>query len=238
MKKQFLFNIIVAALISVLIYPGSLAAAPYKRMLLSVGTSQVVGAKDASIEKVSTNVNSNNGQSNIPVVAKKITSTKTYSSIVKANSASKEPLSSNALSLMANTLSIPSLGLSAPLIDVGLTSEGAIAVPDGMQVGRWNGSSKPGMPGLTFLDGHTPGALSGLSGISVNQIFNVHYSGQDLRYKVVFIETVPLANVDMSKSLRVYGGATEGINLMTCAGVYENALGTYNQRLIVYSVRI
>lgn len=236
MKKQFLLNIVLAALISGLVYPGDLAAAPYKPMSTSVSASQAfVGSKDVS---VSSDSKSDNSQSLSELVAKTIASIKAYGLTIKTNNAVKEPLSSGAPALVGNVLAIPSLGLRAPLVDVGTTNKGAIDVPGGMQVGHWNGSAQPGMPGLAFLDGHTPGVLSSLSRVSVNQIFNVHYNGQDLRYKVVFIETIPLANVDMSKSLRVYGGAVEGINLMTCAGVYEASLGTYNQRLIVYSVRI
>lgn len=235
MRKQFLFNIVVAALTSVLIYPGSLAAAPYKRMSSSVGASQVL-SKDTSAEKISTG--SKNNQPTAVVAARTISSTKVYGSTVQTNNTPKESVPSEVSSLTGDTLTIPSLGISAPLTDVGLTSEGAVAVPAGMQVGHWNGSAKPGTRGLAFLDGHTPGVFSGLTGISAGHIFNVHYNGQDLLYKVVFTEIVPLASVNMSKALRVYGGAAEGINLMTCAGMYDASLGTYNQRLIVYSVRI
>lgn len=138
----------------------------------------------------------------------------------------------------SNRISIPSIGLDSAYTDVGLTSAGAIDVPATV-VGRWNGSAAPGAPGAGFYDGHTPGIFSGLAGLSSGA--NITITGADdtsYIYRVVHREIIALSNVDMRSVLSVYGGASEGVNLMTCAGTYVPSLGTYDARLIIYAVRI
>jgi sortase (surface protein transpeptidase) len=132
---------------------------------------------------------------------------------------------------------IPSIGLNSQYVSVGLASNGAIDVHPSL-VGVWNGSAQPGSAGASFFDGHTPGALSALARISNGAQISVQKAnGQIFNYTVVFRETVALGSVDMRKALTVYGGASEGLNIMTCAGTYVPSMGTTDQRLIVYAVR-
>lgn len=135
-----------------------------------------------------------------------------------------------------NTLTIPSLGFSGSIADVGLTSGNAIDVP-ARQVGYWTGSSRPGTPGAAFLDGHVDGVFAKLSQLQVGHTFSVTYGGQIFRYSVVHTETVQLAGIDMNRALSTYNGAAEGLNIMTCAGTYLPSMGTYDQRFVVYAVR-
>lgn len=134
-------------------------------------------------------------------------------------------------------LVIPSIGLNSQLVSVGLTGAGAVDVHPSL-AGWWNGSAQPGTPGAAFIDGHSPGVLSPLTNIGTGAHISVNKAdGQVYNYTVVFRETVALSSVDMRKALSVYGGAAEGLNLMTCAGTYIPSLGTTDQRLIVYAVR-
>lgn len=134
-------------------------------------------------------------------------------------------------------LTIPSLGLNSPFVTVGLASNGAVDVHPSL-VGWWNGSASIGTRGAAFLDGHSPGVLSSLANISTGATISVQKAnGEAYNYTVVYRETVPLSSVDMRKALSVYGGASEGLNLMTCAGTYIPSMGTTDQRLIVYAVR-
>lgn len=135
-------------------------------------------------------------------------------------------------------LSISSIGLVAPIVDVGVTVTNNIDVPAGKQVGRWIGAATPGVPGAVFLDGHVDGVFAGLSHVTTGQTFSIMYGGQTFTYRIVAKETVPLAGIDMNRALSVYGGASEGLNIMTCAGSYVPSMGTYDQRLVVYAVRI
>jgi LPXTG-site transpeptidase (sortase) family protein len=136
-----------------------------------------------------------------------------------------------------NSLSIASIGFQAPIVDVGVTADNAIDVP-ATKVGRWIGSAQPGMPGAVFLDGHVDGVFTRLNKLAVGQTISMVYGGQTFRYQVVFTEVVSLAGIDMSRSLSVYGGNSEGLNIMTCAGTYIPSAGTYDKRLVVYAVRV
>lgn len=136
-----------------------------------------------------------------------------------------------------DTVSIPSLGFSSRYVGVGLTSSGNIDV-DPHLVGWWNGSATPGTTGAVFLDGHIAGVFRKLPGIRVGDTITIsRANGEKYNYAVSYRETVPLQDVNMKKALTVYGGASEGLNLMTCAGSYDATLGTNNERLIVYAVR-
>lgn len=139
--------------------------------------------------------------------------------------------------IRGNTLTVPSIGLAAPIVNVGVTATNNIDVPAGLQVGRWTGSAVPGAPGAVFLDGHVDGVFARLSRVAVGQTLSVSYAGQQFAYRVVHKEVVPLAGIDMNRALSTYGGAPEGLNIMTCAGSYVPATGTYDRRLIVYTVR-
>ena len=140
--------------------------------------------------------------------------------------------------IKGNSISIPSIGFQAPIVEVGLTAGNAIDVPSGMQVGHWNGSARPGSLGAAFLDGHVDGIFARLSRLVVGQTLSVNYDNQTFAYRVVYTEVVLLDGIDMNKALSVYGGASEGLNMMTCAGNYMPSAGTYDKRLVVYAIRI
>jgi sortase (surface protein transpeptidase) len=134
-------------------------------------------------------------------------------------------------------LSIASIGLSSRFITVGLTSTNAIDVHPSL-VGWWNGSATPGSLGAAFLDGHNPGVFSALPSIKEGALITItKASGETFTYTVVHIETVMLAGINMRAALSTYGGAREGLNLMTCVGAYNAQTDTTDQRLVVYAVR-
>jgi uncharacterized membrane protein len=134
-------------------------------------------------------------------------------------------------------VTIPSIGLSSRYVAIGLTASNAIDVHPSF-VGRWNGSAEPGTPGTVFLDGHNPGIFRKVPNIAVGaQITISKASGEVFNYTVVHTETVQLAGINMRAALSTYGGATEGLNMMTCVGTYNAQTGTTDQRHIVYAVR-
>lgn len=139
--------------------------------------------------------------------------------------------------IAGNTLNIQQIGLYSQIVSVGVTAENAIDVPTGAQIGMWNGGAVPGGSGAVFLDGHVDGVFKNLHLIKEGQIITVSYNNQVFRYKVVTTEIVQLDTIDMNKALSPISG-NEGLNIMTCAGTYIPARGTYDQRFIVYTVRI
>jgi len=142
-------------------------------------------------------------------------------------------------------LTIDSLNISARVKPMGINSVGAIAAPVNIHDSGWYiNSSKPGALGAVFIDGHASGATrKGLFAYvdtlkNGNEVSIERGDGQVLRYKVVHIETVAKGSVDMKKVLRTYGGAKEGLNLMTCTGKWIENERTYDKRAIVYTERI
>ena len=132
-------------------------------------------------------------------------------------------------------LIIPSIGLNAQLVTVGLTAQGAVDVNPNLP-GRWNGSAQPGSAGAVFVDGHKEGIFRDLGALAVGSQVTISLSsGANYNYTVRATEVVELSKVDMSKALHPFGGAMEGLNLMTCAGAWTGS--TYSHRLIVYATR-
>lgn len=157
---------------------------------------------------------------------------------VSPSPASPSPRVTAAASKGENVLSIPLIGLNAAIVNVGLTPDNAIDVPPGLEVGYWTGSALPGTPGAAFLDGHVDGIFAHLHKLTSGQQFSVTYAKKTYYYQVVHTETVALAGIDMEKALSPYGTAAEGLNIMTCAGTYLPSIDTYDQRFVVYAVRI
>jgi len=132
----------------------------------------------------------------------------------------------------SDRLIIPKIGLNSLLTTVGLTG-GAIDVHPSLPA-RWNGSARPGSNGAVFVDGHRNGIFAQLGALAVGDQITITSATATYTYKVVFTEVTPLESVNMAKALAVYGGAAQGLNLMTCAGTPVG--NTYSHRLTVYAV--
>jgi sortase (surface protein transpeptidase) len=152
-----------------------------------------------------------------------------------ARTASQTIQTSTPTARTGNYLSIPGK-VSSTVVDVGLDSDGAIAVP-GSAIGMYNHGG-----GATFLDGHSTGVFAGLSRVQIGDIAEFTFNSQTTLYQVVNIVTYTYISGDnldgsfMYDSL--YSGGANGLNMMTCAGAYLPAYGTYSHRLVVFSVKI
>jgi len=139
-------------------------------------------------------------------------------------------------------LIIPKIGLNAQLVSVGLMSNGAIDVHPTLPA-WFNQSSRAGsntgrFP-ATFIDGHRQGIFSALGQLAVGDTITVSFAGgEEYTYTVVKTETRSLDDPNlMPDALSIFGSATQGLNLMTCAGNYLPARSTYDLRLVIYAVR-
>lgn len=138
-----------------------------------------------------------------------------------------------------NVLRIPSIGVSAGVIDVGLTPDNAIATPDSLtDVGWYNGSAYPGQNGAVFLTGHYNaagyGVFNNLSNVNVGDEIFIDTEGSTVHYVVSGIETVSVNSIDMAKILNGPNDK-ETLTIMTCAGVYNGQ--QFTDRTIVYAER-
>lgn len=142
-------------------------------------------------------------------------------------------------------LKINSLNLAAKVRPMGVNSLGAVQAPVNIHDAGWyTGSAKPGAYGAMFVDAHASGAtrqglFAYLDTLKNGDTVTIEKGdGAVLTYKVVHVETVSKDAVDMNKALQVYGGAKEGLNLMTCTGKWINNEKTYDKRAVVYTERV
>jgi len=142
-------------------------------------------------------------------------------------------------------LYIDKLGIRARVISVGTASDNSMQTPKNIYDSGWyTGSAKPGTIGAVVIDGHASGSTRmGLFAYidtlkSGDEIRIEQGDGTVFRYKVVHNQTTPMNDVDMSKVLQPYGGASQGLTLITCTGKWLPAQRTYDHRVIVYAERV
>ena len=138
---------------------------------------------------------------------------------------------------------IPALNVSASFENVGLTSNGAIGAPTNIwNAGWYTRSAQPGQTGAVFVDGHASANRNGLFGNLQNlragdSITVQRNDGQEISYSVSKVEVVDRRDVDVAKTLRPYGSAKKGLNIMSCTGTWIESEQTLTHRVLVYAVQ-
>jgi LPXTG-site transpeptidase (sortase) family protein len=131
--------------------------------------------------------------------------------------------------------SITELGIDAPVVSLGLTKDGAIAVPEAYQeVGWYQNSSVPGKSGPTVLVGHYAGGLGAvfdnLHRLEPGSLLTVTLqSGQNYTYRITGKSEYDRGRVPMQKILSK--GGRSRLEIITCAGAWDTT--TYAKRLVV-----
>ena len=139
--------------------------------------------------------------------------------------------------ILPSRLRIPSIGVDARVVGVGLLRDGSMDVPDNLWTTAWlSSSARPGQPGPSVIAGHrgigTPAVFSHLEGVRPgDKIFVSDAAGGELVYEVTGVVSVALGP---SAQLDVFGPtATQQLVLITCFGKYSSSTGTYDHRLVV-----
>lgn len=149
---------------------------------------------------------------------------------------------------LPRVLRIEKLHIAARVMPMGVNKDNSMQAPININDSGWyNGSAKPGAAGAMVIDGHSSatnapeqlGLFSAIGTLESGDVVSVEKGdGTTLSYKVIYKETVALNKVDMKKVMLPYGSATEGLNLITCAGQWTRSSGTLDHRTIVYTERI
>ncbi len=137
-------------------------------------------------------------------------------------------------------LRIPNLGIDTQVEQVGVTKDGAMAVPNSFfTVGWYKLGAKPGEIGNAVVAGHYdnpkgPSIFWDLKKLQPgNKIFISDNSGKELTFEVYNSEYYPYDNAPLEK---IFGGAKDiQLNLITCGGVFDTKSRNYNERLVVYT---
>jgi LPXTG-site transpeptidase (sortase) family protein len=140
---------------------------------------------------------------------------------------------------------IDKLNIAARVLPMGVNADGSMQAPLGIYDAGWySGSVRPGETGAMVLNGHSSGPTrQGLFGrldtLKVGDEVVLEKGDMvRLKYKVMLIETVPLAEVDMHKVSLPFGTAASGLNIYTCTGKWLPEKNTFDHRTIVYTAQV
>jgi sortase (surface protein transpeptidase) len=138
-----------------------------------------------------------------------------------------------------SVLSIPSIGVRAPVVGVGLEANGAMQTPDPGQVGWHRNGPKPGDPGPAVLVGHVdsrtgPAVFHRLGRLRPgDEILVGRADGTTARFLVGRLERHPKTALPTS---RIWTKANRPLlRLITCTGSFDHATGHYRDNLILYA---
>ncbi len=141
-------------------------------------------------------------------------------------------------------LQIPSLGVKARVLSLGLTATGAFDAPKNIfDTGWYTASSKPGVgAGAVLIDGHSTGltkegVFTRLGTLVAGQkIVITRGDGSVISYSVVKVQKLPKDQVDMSSLLLSQNPKKQGLNLITCSGSFNQRDFSFSERTLVYAV--
>jgi sortase (surface protein transpeptidase) len=140
-------------------------------------------------------------------------------------------------------VAIPAIGVSAPLIRLGLQPDRRMEVPEDFAVAGWyGGGPRPGEPGPAVIAGHVdsrtgPAVFYRLGELRPGDVVVVRYPGRSqARFRVKRTERHPKRAFPTS---RVYGDtAGAALRLVTCGGTFDRASGHYRDNVIVFATAV
>ncbi|MEU5990273.1 class F sortase [Spirillospora sp. NPDC047418] len=148
-------------------------------------------------------------------------------------------------------IKIPAVKINAPVVPVGIQSDGAIEVPPLSkvhQVGWYENGPTPGENGRAVLVGHVDskkerGAFYELGALRPGRTVQIaRADGTAPRFRIDRIQRVAK---DEFPTRAVYGDGADGgghgppeLRLVTCGGAFDRARGHYVDNIIVYASMI
>jgi sortase (surface protein transpeptidase) len=137
-------------------------------------------------------------------------------------------------------VTIPSIGVDASLVSVGLQGNGAMETPSFGQAGWYRPGPRPGEPGPAVIVGHVDSAGGGpdvfgrLLELRPGDRVTVHYTGAARTFVVTDLEQT--AKTDLPKR-RIWNKAKAPVlRLITCGGAFDRGTGHYLDNVVVYAV--
>jgi Sortase domain len=139
-------------------------------------------------------------------------------------------------------VSIPSIGVRAPLVPLGLNPDRTLEVPKNFDdAGWWTGGPRPGERGPAVIAGHVdsytgPAVFYRLRELRPGDaVVVLRRDGTRARFTVQRSEQYPK---DRFPTARVYG-QTPGpaLRLITCGGEFDDSTGHYLDNTVVYAAR-
>jgi sortase (surface protein transpeptidase) len=139
-----------------------------------------------------------------------------------------------------SAVEVPSIGVTAPVLTVGVGSEGELVIPESvLDVGWYQGSAVPGEPGVALLTSHLDtrtqgrGVFAGLTALEVGASIEMRDGqGTVTRWRVVAREQ------HLKTALPPQLFARTGpplLALVTCGGPFNTETRSYRDNVIVWA---
>ncbi len=136
-------------------------------------------------------------------------------------------------------LTIASIGVDTPLMDLGLMPDGSLEVPpDGTLAGWFTGAPTPGELGPAVIAGHVdwigPAVFHDLPLVVPGDLIDVaRADGSTAVFSVMEVGEYPK---DAFPTEAVYGAVSfAGLRLITCDGIFDKATGHYKDNFVVFA---
>jgi len=155
------------------------------------------------------------------------------------------PIANNPVPLRMVRLRVPSVGIDAPVVDVGVTRDHALEIPSDPHVlGRWSGGAEPGEPyGSTVVVGHVDdrvetGALFRLATVRLGDaITAVGLDGRTRTYRVSAVREV--AKQQLVTDLAPFRqDVAARLVLVTCGGQFDPVHRNYADNVVAFAVPV
>lgn len=148
-------------------------------------------------------------------------------------------ISEPALKMLVARLLIPKIGVNAIVREMGLTSEGDMAVPDSrVDVGWYSPGTRPGQTGSAVIGGHNVWKEGSAAFVRLDQLVTgdiLHYvDAHGVSTSFVVRETRTYNPSDDATAIFTSPSGAH-LNLITCSGVFDPATDTSTKRLIVFA---
>lgn len=146
---------------------------------------------------------------------------------------------------LPRVLQIPSIGVNARVLQLGVKSNNELATPSNIYDAGWyTGSSKPtDRAGAILIDGHVSGPTK--HGVFYNlkklkagdEMILERGDGEKLTFVVTRSKTVKTEEVDMGEMMRSDEPTKLALNLITCGGVFDAKNNEFESRVLVFAVQ-
>ncbi|OIV35473.1 hypothetical protein BIV57_21395 [Mangrovactinospora gilvigrisea] len=139
-------------------------------------------------------------------------------------------------------LTVPSVGISAPIVPLGVAADGTPQVPPmthPAEAGWLRGGPAPGAEGAAVVVGHVdtrtgPAVFWPLTAVRPGARVEVRRA--DGRTAVFTVHAVRVYPRDRFPSATVYGAARGAeLRLLTCGGTFDRARGEYSANVVVFA---
>jgi sortase (surface protein transpeptidase) len=137
-------------------------------------------------------------------------------------------------------LTIPAIGVKAPIVTLGLNRNGTLQVPSSTTVAGWyTGSPRPGATGSAIIAGHVdsrsgPGVFFWLR--SMHRGERIYVRRADGTLAVFTVTAIQLYAKAQFPTATVYGPMPDAeLRLITCGGTFDYARHSYLSNVVVYA---